>query len=68
MPQGTLWTRMNSQPRRAADELSSRDIPTTPGVYAWYRDGEPVYSGRAVGKTGLHERVWRNHLKTSNDL
>lgn len=59
---------MNSQPRRAAEQMLSRDIPTTPGVYAWYREGEPVYSGRAIGKTGLHERIWGNHLKKGNDL
>lgn len=42
--------------------------PTSPGVYAWYRDGEPIYSGRAIGKTGLQGRIWGNHLKVGNDL
>lgn len=59
---------MNSEPRRAAEKLAGQDIPTSPGVYAWYREGEPVYSGRAIGKTGLHERLWGNHLKKGNDL
>jgi hypothetical protein len=59
---------MNSQPRRAAEQLSGREIPTTPGIYAWYREGDPVYSGRAVGKSGLRGRIWRNHLNEGTDL
>ena len=38
---------MNSQPRRAVDQLTRSDVPTSPGIYAWYREGKPVYSGRA---------------------
>jgi hypothetical protein len=68
MVQGNLWQRMNGQPRRAAALLTGKDVPTRPGVYAWYRQGEPVYSGRAVGGDGLHGRIWKNHLKTGNDL
>jgi hypothetical protein len=63
-----LWDRMNGQPRRMAGELSSRDIPARPGVYAWYRDGEPVYSGRATGTSGLRGRIWGKHLKYDDDL
>lgn len=59
---------MNIQPRHAAGQLSRRDVPTAPGVYAWYRDGKPIYSGRAIGKRGLQERIWGNHLKTGHDL
>jgi hypothetical protein len=59
---------MNAQPRHAADQLSRREVPTKPGVYAWYRHGNPVYSGRALGEKGLQGRVWDNHLKTGNDL
>lgn len=59
---------MNAQPRLAAASLNSKDVPTGPGVYAWYHDGEAVYSGRALGGDGLHGRIWKNHLKTGNDL
>jgi hypothetical protein len=59
---------MNAQTRHAADQLSRRDVPTTPGVYAWYRDGKPIYSGRAVGKEGLQDRIWGTHLRTGKDL
>jgi len=68
MTRGDLWEWMNAQPRRAAASLTGKDIPTRPGVYAWYREAEPVYSGRALGGDGLHGRIWKNHLKTGNDL
>ena len=57
MTSGPLWQRMNGQPRRAADQLVRADVPTSPGVYAWYREGKPVYSGRAIGAGGLRARV-----------
>lgn len=59
---------MNAQPRVPAESLTGKDIPKRPGVYAWYRDGEPIYSGRALGADGLHGRVWKNHLKAGADL
>ncbi|HEX7167889.1 MAG TPA: hypothetical protein VF230_13005 [Acidimicrobiales bacterium] len=68
MAQGELWQRMNARPRRSAAALRGVDIPKRPGVYAWYRDGQPVYSGRALGGDGLHGRVWKTHLKTGLDL
>lgn len=68
MPAGRLWMTMNSQPRRSASTLSKDRVPATPGVYAWYRDGEAIYVGRAVGAGGLRGRVWKEHLDTGNDL
>lgn len=66
--QGNLWQRMNGQLRHAAASLTGKDVPPGPGVYAWYHQGEPVYSGRALGSDGLHGRIWKNHLKAGNDL
>jgi hypothetical protein len=66
--QGVLWHRMHAQPRRAATSLTGTGIPKRPGVYAWYRQGKAVYSGSAAGADGLHERIWKYHLKTGNDL
>lgn len=66
--QGNLWRRMHGQRRRRAADLLKLDVPTAPGVYAWYRDGEAIYSGRAIGKAGLQGRIWGNHLKTGADL
>ncbi len=68
MEQGLVWRRMHVQPRRSAASITAKAVPTVPGVYAWYRDGEPVYSGRATGTGGLHGRIWKNHLRTGVDL
>ena len=48
--------------------LTSADVPKSFGVYSWYRNGQAIYAGRAVGAKGLNERVWRNHLATGPDL
>lgn len=54
-----LWTRLDGQPRLSAQGLRDIDVPTDPGVYAWYRRGRAVYVGKA---DDLRARVWRNHL------
>jgi len=59
---------MNDTARHDAARLSERDIPATPGVYAWYHDSRPFYSGRAVGRQGIRTRLWSDHLKTGSDL
>lgn len=38
--------------------LRKADIPTSAGVYALYREGEPMYVGKAKC---LQERIWKNH-------
>jgi hypothetical protein len=65
---GSTWDNMNNQSRRSASTLTGRDVPTEPGVYAWYRDSQPIYAGRACGAAGLRGRVWKNHLGTGADL
>lgn len=56
---GPLWEEMNAQPRRVAETLTEAAIPVEPGVYAWYRESNPVYVGKAGSLSG---RLWRNHL------
>lgn len=69
MSTGTLWTDMNCRLRRSATSIAeARAVPSGPGVYAWYRGGEAVYVGRAIGQDGLRGRVWKDHLRTGNDL
>lgn len=68
MNAGPHWTTMQARTRRAARGLTGQDVPTGPGVYAWYRDGAPVYVGKATGADGVRGRVWKNHLQTGNDL
>ncbi len=38
--------------------LKQSDIPPSPGVYALYRRGRPMYVGKA---TSRQDRVWKNH-------
>lgn len=54
-----LWGAMNARPRRSPRDLVKADIPTDPGVYAWYRDGDAIYVGKA---DVLQRRLWSNHL------
>lgn len=68
MSHGQKWKQMDTQVRRPAARLSRPDVPAEPGVYAWYRDGQAVYSGRAIGSDGLRGRVWKDHLNTKHDL
>lgn len=42
-------------------------IPSSPGVYAWAREGRVVYLGVAASGGGLRSRI-RTHLGTSTDL
>jgi excinuclease UvrABC nuclease subunit len=61
---GPLWAHMNAQPRLPAAALRKRDLPPPPGVYAWYRNGGPIYVGKA---TSLKDRVGR-HLGRGKSL
>ena len=59
---GPLWDRMDAQPRFRAADLARADVPTDPGVYAWYRRGRAVYVGKA---DSLRDRAWKNHMGQS---
>ena len=64
----SCWERMNAEPRRAVPKVDETDVPTEPGVYAFYHQGTPVYVGRAMTGRGLRDRVWKNHLALDTDL
>jgi excinuclease UvrABC nuclease subunit len=49
---------MDKADRISVSELRKRDIPTSPGVYALYRDAERLYVGKA---TSLQGRVGGQH-------
>lgn len=66
-PPRPLWDAMNSRPRVRASACRLSDVPSAPGVYAWYRSGEPIYVGRAIADGGLRKRL-RRHLATVSDL
>lgn len=62
------WAQMHAQPGLPVAGMDASNIPPRPGVYAIYRDGEPVYVGRAIAAGGLQRRLKTQHLKTGNDL
>lgn len=64
---GRLWAVMDSQRPHLVSELALSNVPTLPGVYAFYRDYAAVYVGRAVTATGLRSRL-RTHTATGVDL
>lgn len=55
---GRQWMAMGRRRRRPMSDLKKSDVPTSPGVYALYRRGQPMYVGKA---TCLQDRVWKNH-------
>jgi hypothetical protein len=57
MPPGALWKKMNAQPRHDPADLKKAAITPIPGVYAWYRDGEAIYVGKA---NSLSDRLGRH--------
>jgi hypothetical protein len=65
--QTPTWSAIDELPRRAVLALATADIPSGPGVYVWFRHGEPVFLGVAGEDGGLRQRV-RNDLSTGADL
>jgi excinuclease UvrABC nuclease subunit len=56
---------MDREARRRFEDLSRDVIPTSPGVYALYRDGERTYVGKAKA---LRDRIWGNHARTGTSM
>ena len=51
---------MDARPRRLASTVTESAIPARAGAYAFYRDGDRAY----VGKAGeLRGRIWKCHLR-----
>lgn len=67
-PIGGAWKLMASQPAHLVADLDVSLLPSAPGVYAFYRDGKPMYVGRAIAAGGLRRRLSTQHLRTGNDL
>lgn len=63
-PQSENWITIQSQHRHRAGSVAPARIPRDPGVYAWFRDGNCVYLGKA---SSLRSRL-STHLATSLDL
>jgi excinuclease UvrABC nuclease subunit len=63
-PAGTEWDRILSEARHQVDQLALPEVPSEPGVHAWFREGRCVY----VCETGNLRSRLRTHLSTSRDL
>lgn len=66
-PYGERWESalMRVAPRPLP--IDSGGVPAEPGVYIWFRDGKPIYVGKARGAEGLRQRL-RAHFSSSPDL
>ena len=47
--------------------IPAREVPAEPGVYVWFREGQPVYVGKALGTNGLQGRL-RSHFDQGTDF
>lgn len=65
VPPTWRWARLLREQRHPAGGLRRADVPAAPGVYVWFRDGQPVYAGRALGR--LKGRI-STHLGRDLDL
>jgi hypothetical protein len=54
------WKRVDNVPRHLFASLERTALPDAPGVYAFYRDGDRVYVGKATRQT-VQDRVWKCH-------
>ena len=61
------WTAVPAPTFTPAASITLQEIPSSPGIYAWARDGKVVYVGVAASGGGLRSRI-RTHLGTSTDL
>jgi hypothetical protein len=61
------WAVASNIVRHAVETMDRASIPSAPGIYIWFRSGEPVYIGEARGRRGLRQRL-RAHLTTGVDL
>jgi len=55
---------LKSAPKYDLKSIRKEDMPTSIGLYAWLlrRNRKIAYIGIAVGKNGLRQRIWCQHL------
>ena len=64
---GPFWSKAVAVAKYRPRGLQRGDVPTGPGMYIWFCEGEPVYVGVAAGAQGLKGRL-RAHLAKGTDL
>lgn len=64
---GKIWQDilLEIDPRKLP--IPPREVPAEPGVYVWFREGQPVYVGKASGTNGLRGRL-RSHFDQGTDF
>ena len=70
VPLSPAWKQMHEQPRFSVHVVRAdpSTIPTSPGVYSYYRDGRTVYLGRVAGSETLRQRLSRSDLMPGQSL
>lgn len=66
-PYGERWDSALRKVVSQALPIDSGGVPAEPGIYIWFRDGKPIYVGKARGAEGLRQRL-RAHFSSSPDL
>lgn len=61
------WSTMDAQPRHPVPRVRPEVVPKSYGVYAFYRDGDRIYVGRAIAAGGLRKRLCGMHLLIGPD-
>jgi hypothetical protein len=53
---------LSKQKIRPAEGLQATDVPSSKGIYAFFRGSERMWIGKATGQHGLRGRIIRQHL------
>ena len=62
------WSKMDARQRHPVPTVRPEVVPKSPGVYAFYREGDRIYVGRAIAKGGLRKRLCGMHLLIGPDV
>lgn len=64
---GDRWLIALSEVHPRSLPIGRGAVPVEPGIYIWFREGDPIYIGEARGAFGLRGRV-RAHFSKGRDL
>ncbi|GAB5080389.1 GIY-YIG nuclease family protein [Arthrobacter sp. AD-310] len=64
---GSIWQNTLLKVGTRKLPIPPREVPAEPGVYVWFREGQPVYVGKASGSYGLRGRL-KSHFDQGTDF
>ena len=64
---GNKWEEALSRVNPRKLPIPPGDVPVASGVYIWFREGQPIYVGKALGADGLRGRL-KAHFAHSTDF